>query len=188
MIPKEEIKRLEQTWLVLEELFKDLTQRNVKVNVASELRNCKTLIHVLQMDVFHPSTKEPAMSDDSLLSLQRALNKIRCSLTSVALNIDEDYARDWIRKIDKAERAELNYAMTQTGSKFFPGLPKDLGKGWIRLTLPKPIAEERVQDVAEQAGVIVDFEDNLHIIISGRKGSIKRAAQNVYDLSSDQEP
>lgn len=185
MIPKEEIKRLEQTWLVLEELFKDLTQRNVKVNVAPELRNCKTLIHALQVSVFHPSTKEPTMFDDSLLNLQRALNEIRGSLTSAALNINEDYARDWIRKIDKAERAELNYVMAQTGSKFVPGLPKDLGKGWIRLTLLKPIAEERVQDIAEQAGVIVDFEDDLHIIISGRKGSIKRAAQNVYDLSSD---
>jgi len=185
MIPKEEIKRLEQTWMVLEELFKDLAQRNVEVSVASELRNCKTLIHVLQMSPFHPSTKEPAMSDDSLLSLQRALNEIRCSLTSAASNVSEDYARDWIRKIDKAERAELNYAMTQTGSKFVPGLPKDLGKGWIRLTLPKPIAEERVQDVAEQVGVIVSFEDDLHIIISGRKSSIKRASQNVYDLSSD---
>ena len=185
MIPKEEIKRLEQTWMVLEELFKDLAQRNIKVNVASELRNCKTLIHVLQMGVFHPSTKEPALSDDSLLSLQQAQNEIRCSLVSAALNLNEDYAKDWIRKIDKAERAELNYAMTQTGSKFVPGLPKDLGKGWVRLTLPKPIAEERVQDVAEQAGVIVDFEDDLHIIISGGKSSIKRAAQNVYDLSSE---
>ncbi|KPV62228.1 MAG: hypothetical protein AOA65_1999 [Candidatus Bathyarchaeota archaeon BA1] len=73
--------------------------------------------------------------------------------------------------------------MIHTVSSFVPGLPKDLEKGWIRLTLPKPIAEERVQDIAEQFSVMIEFQDDVHIVISGGKTVVKRAALDIHDLS-----
>jgi hypothetical protein len=104
-------------------------------------------------------------------------------LISAALTVNENYVRDWTSKIDKAERAELNYKMVHTPSEFVPGLPRDVEEGWIRLTLQKPIAEERAQDVAERFGVIVEFKDEFHIIISGKKASVKKAVKDVYELS-----
>ena len=178
----EEIKRLEQVWLVLADLYQDLSRKNIYVNVASELRNCKTLIYFIRTNILHPPVKELAKIDDCLRSSSQILAKLKSSLVSAAQSVGESYAKDWINKMDKAERAELNYAMIHTVSSFVPGLPRDLEKGWMRLTLPKPIAEERVQDIAEQFGVIIEFKDDFHITISGGKTLVKKAALNIYDL------
>jgi len=183
LLPYEEIKRLEQVWLVLADLYQDLSQRDVHVNVASELRNCKTLIHFIRTNVLHPPMKELSTVDDSLRSSSQILGKIKHILISAAQGVGENYVKDWMDKIDKAERAELNYVMVHSVSSFVPGLPKDLEEGWMRLTLPKPVAEERVQDVAEQFGVIIEFEDDFHIVIHGRKTLVKKVAQDIHDLS-----
>lgn len=183
MPTEEDIKRLEQLWLVLSDFFQDLNQRNITaVDVAPDLRDCKTLLHFIRTSVAHPS-KEPMTIDDSLRNLLQILGKIRSNLISEALRLDENYVKEWVKKIDKAERAELSYAMIYTSSEFAPGLPKDPEKGWVRLTLQKPIAEERVQDVAEQFGVIIEFKSDSHILISGRRASVRKATRDVYELS-----
>jgi len=182
LLTNEETKRLEQVWLVLSDLFQDLNRRDISVDVASDLRDCKTLIHFIRMSVTHPS-KEPITIDDSLRNLQQIFDKIQSNLMSEALRLNNNYAREWMKKIDKAERAELDYAMIHTTSEFVPGLPQDPEKSWVRLTLQKPIAEERVQDVAEQFGVIIEFQSNSSILISGRGESVKKASRDVYELS-----
>jgi len=182
LLTGEEIKRLEQVWLVLSDLFQDLNQRNIRVDVASDLRNCKTLIHFIRMSVTRPS-REPMTIDDSLRTLLHVLGKIQSSLISEALRFDKNYTREWMKKIDQAERAELDYTMIHTTSEFVPGLPQDPEKSWVRLTLQKPIAEERVQDVAERFGVIIEFQSDSSILISGWGESVKKASREVYELS-----
>jgi hypothetical protein len=178
-----EIARLEQLWLVLSDLFQDLNQKNISVDdVASELRSCKTLIHFIQTNTAH-SSQESTTIDGSLQKLQQILGRIQSSLISAAMTVNEGYVRDWTNKIDKAERSELKYTIVHTPSKFVPGLPKDVEEGWIRLTLQKPLAEERAQDIAERFGVIIEFKDEIHIVISGGKASVKRAVKDVYELS-----
>jgi len=179
----EEIKRLEHVWLVLADLFQDLSRRDIHADVASDLRNCKALIHFIRTNVLHPPIKDLATTDESFRDSSELLGRIKHSLVSAALSVGEDYAKDWLDKIDKAERAELEDAMVHTPSQFVPSLPKDVEKGWIRLTLAKGIAEERVQDIAEQFGVMIEFQDDVHIVISGGKSMVKRAALDIYDLS-----
>jgi len=183
LLLQEEIKRLEQVWLVLSDLYQDLSRKNVYVDVASELRNCKALIYFIRTNVLHPPVKQLATIDDSLRDSSQILVKIKHSLISAAQGVGEGYAKDWINKIDKAERAELNYTMVHTVSGFVSGLPRDLEKGWMRLALSKPIAEERVQDVAEQFGVIIEFINDAYIVITGRKALVQKAAKDIYDLS-----
>jgi len=179
----EEIKRLEHVWLVLADLFQDLSQRDIHVNVASDMRNCKALIHFIRMNVLHPPIKDLATIDDSFRNSSEILDRIKHSLVLAALSVGEDYAKDWLDKIDKAERAELDQVMVHTPSEFTPSLPRDHEKGWIRLTLTRGIAEERVQEIAEQFGVIIEFQDDVHVVISGGKSMVKRAALDIYDLS-----
>jgi len=181
----EDIQRLEQVWLVLSELFQDLNRRNISVDVASDLRDCKTLIHFIRTSIAHPS-KEPIMIDVSLRNLLQILGKIRSNLISEALRLDESYLREWMEKIDKAERAEADYTMIYTPPKFVPSLPRHPEEGWIRLTLQKPLAEERVQDVAEQFGVIIEFKNDCHISISGRRDSVRKATKDIYELSLEE--
>jgi len=182
LLRDEEVKRLEQVWLVLSEFFQDLNRRNVNVDVVSDLRDCKTLIHFIRTSVTHPS-KEPVAIDDSLRNLLQILDKIRSDLISEALRLDENYVMGWMKKIDEAERAELDREMIQPVSEFVSGLPRDPERGWIRLTIPKPIAEERVQDVAEQFGVIIEFKDDHHISIIGQESAVRKATIDVYELS-----
>jgi len=182
LLTNEEIRRLEQVWLVLSDLFQDLNRRNITVGVASELRNCKTLIRFIRTSLVHPP-KEPTTISNSLQNLQQILGKIQSDLISAAMTVDEDYVRNWMSEIDKAERAELNSVMIHTPSEFVPGLPRDVEEGWIRLTLPRSMAEERVQDVAEQFGVIIEFEDEFRLIIRGRIMSVRKATKDIYNLS-----
>jgi len=177
-----EVKRLEQLWLILSALFQDLTRKNISVDVASELRSCKTLIRFIDTSTVH-SSEELTAIDGSLQKLQQILGKIQSNLISAALTVDECYVRDWTTKIDKAERGESNYKMVHTPAEFVPGLPRDVEDGWVRLTLEKPIAEERVQDIAEQFGVIIEFRNEFHIVVSGRKASVRKAVRDVYELS-----
>jgi len=182
LVTDEEIRRLEQVWLVLSELFQDLNRRNISVDIASDLRDCKTLIHFVRTSVTY-SSKEAAMMDDSLQRLLQILGKARSVLISEALRLDENYVKKWMRKIDEAERADAGCAMIYATSQFVPGLRKDFEKGWIRLTLQKPLAEERVQDVAEKFGVIIEFKDDLRLLISGWRDLVKKAATDIYELS-----
>jgi len=179
---EEDVKRLEQVWLVLSDFFQDLNRRNITVDVAPDLRDCKTLIHFIRTSVAHPS-KEPMAIDDFLRNLVQILDKIRSNLISEALRLGESYVNEWLKKIDKAERAELSCEMIYAQSEFALGLPRDPEKGWIRLTLQNPIAEERVQDIAEQFGVIIEFQNDSHILISGRRDSVRKATIDVYELS-----
>jgi len=180
-----DVKRLEQVWSVLSDFFQDLNRRNISIDVASDLRDCKTLIHFIRTSVSHPS-KEPVIIDDSFRNLLQILDKIRSQLISEALRHDESYVREWIGKIDKAERAESDYTMIYTPSEFTSGLPRDPEEGWVRLTLQKPIAEERVQDVAEQFGVIIEIKKDCRISISGQRDSVKKATRDVYELSLEE--
>jgi len=182
LVTDEEIRRLEQVWLVLSDFFQDLNRRNISVGVASELRNCKTLIHFIRTSLIHPSSDSMTISN-SLQILQRILGKIQSDMISAAMTVDEDYVRNWTSKIDQAERAELNYVMIYTPSEFVPDLPGDIEKRWVRLTLPRPLAEERVQDIAEEFGVIIELKDESRIIISGRRVSVRKAAKDIYELS-----
>jgi len=179
---EEDIKRLEQVWLVLSDFSQDLNRRNIAVAVAPDLRDCKTLIHFIRTSVAHPS-KELATIDNFLRNLMQILDKIRSSLITEALKLGENYVNEWLKKIDKAERAELSGEMIYTQSEFASSLPRDPEKGWVRLTLQNPIAEERVQDIAEQFGVIIEFQNSFHILISGQKESVRKATIGVYELS-----
>jgi len=68
-------------------------------------------------------------------------------------------------------------------SRFFPGLPRNASTDWARLTLQQPIGEGRVQDVAEQFGVLVEFEDDLHLVFWGEPSLVRKALADVYYLS-----
>ena len=182
MIADEEIKRLEQLWLVLSDFFQDLNRKNVGVSVAPELRNCRTLIGFFRTTMAHP-LKDPTTVDISLRNLQETLGKIKSSLISAAQGVGENYVRGRMDEIDKAERAELDRALIHTKPEFVPGLPRGVGEGWVRLTLRKPMDEERAQDVAEQLGVKIELGDEFHVVVSGEKSSVKKAVKEIYDLS-----
>jgi len=181
----EEVRRLEQVWLVLSGFFQDLRQRDICVDVASDLRDCKTLIHLIRTGSTSPP-KDPAIIEESLRRLMRILGEVRSNLVSEAMNLDQKYVNKWLERIDKAERAEMGLAMIYGQSEFIPSLPRGSEERWVKLSLQQPIAEERVEDVAEQFGVIIEVKDDRCISISGRRDSVRKAARDIYELSLEE--
>lgn len=173
--------RLEQIWWVLVEFFEDLIRYGINVDVefASELRNCRTLINFIHAHNCPGCNKD--IVNDKLQDLQHSLEEIRHNLITAALNFSESYAKDWVSKIDEAERGGVA-SITHVVSSFVPGGPNDPEKGWIRLTLLKPIAKEKVQEISDQFGVTTEFEKDSQIIVKGGKESVKKATQILYRL------
>lgn len=175
------VDRLEQVWMVLVRFFEDLIRKNVDVDVeiAPELRNCRTLINFIRAHSCPGCDRE--IVEYRLGDLQLSQEKIKDNLIVAALSVNENYAKDWVNKIDEAERGGFKI-VTWAVSNFVPGLPKNPEMGWMRLTLSKPIAEERVQEISRQFGVTTEFQDDFQIVVKGEKTPVKKAVQMIYRL------
>lgn len=177
------LERSEQIWWVLVRLFGDLIKRNIGVDLefARELRNCRTLINFVRSHACPEC--DLTLANERLPDLHNSLAKLKHDLVAVALSLRENYARDWIDQIDKAERSELR-KIPSVGPKFVPGLGRDRYEGWTRITLTKPVSRTKVQEVSKQFGITTEFETNLRIILRGDKKQVAKAVHMIYQLQS----
>jgi hypothetical protein len=88
-----------------------------------------------------------------------------------------------MERVSKAELENAEEPMLYGESRFFPGIPRNPKMGWARLTLLKPVGEGRAQDVAEQYGVLIEFEDDLHLVIDGEPSLVRKALADIHYLS-----
>lgn len=175
----------EQIWWVLVKLFEDLIRKNVNVSIEipRELRNCRTLINFIRVHTCPECNKDA--TDKKLADLQLSLETIKHDLIAEALSVSKNYAKDWINKIDEAERGKLD-TINYPAPKFVPSLPKDFDKGWMRLTLTKPVDKERALEISKQFGVTTTFNNDLQMIVQGKKNLVRKAVQMIYRLQSEQ--
>jgi len=180
----------EQILWVLVKLFEDLIKKDVKVHtdVTRDLRNCRTVINSIRNHECPDC--DIKIANETVPELQRSLEKVKHSLMVVAMSVGDDYAKGWIDTIDKAERGELRHIAPSLPSvsgvpKFVSGLPRVPEKGWTRITLLKPIAEEKVEDISRQLGVATEFEGDLRIIVKGGQEQVMKAAKMIYHLQSE---
>ena len=178
----ETVTRLEKTWLVLVKLFEELVGHGIEVN-ASQLRDSKALLHLVLTTPTDPCSTTLGGPGSPLIVLEESLEKAKSELLLASLRLGEARSEYWMERVSKAEVEDANQLMVYGGSCFFPGLPRNPGSGWARLTLQQPIGEGRVQDVAEQFGVLVEFEDDLHLVFEGEPYLVKKALADIYYLS-----
>jgi Arc/MetJ-type ribon-helix-helix transcriptional regulator len=178
-----QLQRSDEIWWVLVRLFGDMVQRDVKVDAqfAKELRNCRTMINFVRSHACPECDIE--LANDRLPDLQNSLDKVKRDLVATALCVCDDYAKDWITELDKAERGELK-EVPATGLRFVPGLPRNNDIGWTRVTLSRPIPRERVEEISKQLGVMVKPENSLHFVVRGEKKTVKKAVEMLYQLQS----
>jgi len=174
--------RLERTWLVLVRLFEELVACDIEAD-ASELRECKALLHLVRTMPSDPCSPRLNGLGNALAVLEESLEKAKIDLLSASLKLGEARSKYWLERVSKAEIENAEQLMEYGESRFFPSLPRNPGTGWTRLTLQQPVGEGRVQDVAEQFGVLVEFEDDLHLIFDGEPSLVKKALADVYYLS-----
>jgi hypothetical protein len=196
MNEKNDLHELEQIWLVLEDLYEDLAQKNIaNRSVASDLRYSKTLINSQRTCNLHHNDKDTIDNDEKLLEIRQILDRIENTQTSIAMNLDEDYSNTWMKKINEAECAKSDCSIDAPSSKMInrydlTSVPIETQKihhgledGWTRLTLSNPIDKTLVEKLDEKFGVSTLFEDDYHIIIRGKNPMVNRVAQTIYDHS-----
>jgi hypothetical protein len=177
------LQRSEQIWWVLVRFFGDMTRKGVNVNpeYARDLRNCRTLINFVRTHACPDCDTE--LANKRLPELRYSLEHVKQNLVTSALYVSEDYARGWIDEIDRAERGELREGPS-TGPTFMPGLPKDNGTGWTRVTLPRPIEKTRADEISKLLGVSVEQENSIHLIVHGEKEAVRKAVEMLYQTRS----
>lgn len=175
--------RSEQIWWVLVRLFGDLVQKDIKVDAeyARQLRNCRTVMNFVRSHICPECDIE--LANERLPELQHSIENVKRDLVATAICVCDDYAKDWIAELDKAERGELR-EIPAVGPRFVPGLPRNNSIGWTRVTLSKPVAKERVEEISRILNVVVKPENSLHFVVRGEKKTVKKAVEMLYQLQS----
>ena len=176
-----QLQRSEQIWWVLVRIFGDLARRDVKLDaqLARELRNCRSLINFVASHICPECDIE--LANERLPDLQHSIEKVKRDLIATAICVCDDYAKDWISELDRAERSELK-EIPAAGPRFVPGLPRNNNIAWTRITLSKPVAKERVEEIARLLGVAVKAENTLHFVVRGERKTVKKAVEMLYQL------
>ncbi len=170
---------VEQTWLILVDLLTDLKKKGVDVptKINEDIRLIKTSINFYKSDPTHPDTiKELNRINDSLNSIQNIL-------MDFAETIGTDYHTEWLEKLKKASLGEEVYKTHETKSRFIVGAPP--GFHVARVTLKEPLAEDRVQEIAEDNNLIIEFEKDEVIAIYGDSANIKNGLKEIGSFFKD---
>jgi hypothetical protein len=180
--PNDMVARHEGTWLVLARLFEELVEHGIEVG-ASDLRDSKALLHLLRTTPSDPCSTSMNEPENPLTVLERSLGRAERELISASLKLGDARSKYWIERLSNAEHENTEQLMAYGESRFHHAVPRNPRTGWARLTLHQPVGEGRVQDVAEQFGVLVEFEDDLHLIFEGDPSLVKKALADVYFIS-----
>ncbi|AXV38232.1 MAG: DUF2096 domain-containing protein [Methanobacteriaceae archaeon] len=170
---------LEQTWMVLVELLTDLKKRGIKIpkEVNENLRLARTDINFYKTDPTNPEMMK------ELKRINEFLNSVQDILINFAEEIDEDYGQKWIQKLQKASMGEEVCPVQNKKSKFIVGAPP--GFSVVRVSLKEPLAEDRVQDVAEEYNLIIEFDEDEVISVFGDKENIKKGLKEISSFFRD---
>jgi len=164
---------IEQSWLILSNLLTDLNQKGLDTPnyINRELGIIKSQISSYKRDTTHPDLiNELARADMSL-------NEIQGILLNIAESIDEEYHNDWLDKLSRANKGEIVYEFPESNSKFILNAPP--GFSYARITLKNPISEDRIQELAEYYGIIIEFDSDVTIALYGEKEVVQKVLKEM---------
>ncbi len=170
---------IEQSWLILTHLLNDLKKQGSEIpqNINNELGIIKSQISSYKRDPTHPDLiNELARADMSL-------NEVQGILLKLAAGISSEYEDEWLDKLGRAMRGEEVYPMPQDRAKFIVNVPP--GFSYARITLKNPISEDRIQELAEEYGLIIEFDSDVTIAIYGEKEIVQTALKEMAPLFSE---
>lgn len=164
---------VEQSWLILVNLSSDLKKKGIitPAKINKDLGLIKSQISFYKKDTSHPDMiNEMARAD-------MALNEIQGILLSLAEEYDGEYYQEWLDKLNRANRGEIVYELSDYSSKFLLNPPP--GFSYAKITMKSPLAEERVQEIAESLGIIMEFDTDLTVALYGDKEDVQSALREM---------
>ena len=157
----------EQNWLVLNHLIKDLTSKGYKIpdGINPEMGIIRSTISSYHRDPSHPELI------NGLAKAEMSLNNIQGTLLTIAEEEGDEYTDYWLDLLKQAMRGKEVFEFADSRSKFLVNTPPGLITG--RINLRVPLAEERVQEIAEWNGLIIEYDDDVTIQLHGDKKDLQ---------------
>lgn len=163
----------EQNWLVLHHLITDLNKKGYEIpsGINPEMGLIRSSISSYKRDPSHPDLI------NGLAKAEMSLNNIQGTLLTIAEEEGEEYVDHWLDLLKKVMRGEKVFEFAKSRSKFLVNTPPGLTTG--RINLRVPLAEERVQEIAEWNGLIIEFEDDVTVELHGDKADLQTGLKEM---------
>ena len=157
----------EQNWLVLHNLITDLNKKGYEIpsGINPEMGLIRSTISSYKRDPSHPDLI------NGLAKAEMSLNNIQGTLLTIAEREGDEYVDEWLELLKKVMRGEEVFEFPKSRSTFLVNTPPGLTTG--RINLKVPLAEERVQEIAEWNGLIIEFEDDVTVQVHGDKEDLQ---------------
>lgn len=163
----------EQNWLIVFNLLTDLNKKGYDIpkGISPELGLIRSSISSYKKDPSHPDLI------NSLAKAEMSLNNIQETLLELASQESEEYVDKWLGLFKDAMHGKEVFEFPKSRSTFIVNTPPGLTTG--RITLKKALAEERVQEIAEWNGLIIEFEDDVAVDLHGDKEDLKTGLKEM---------
>ena len=157
----------EQNWLVVHNLLTDLSKKGYEIpsGINSEMGLIRSSISSYKRDPSHPDLI------NALANAEMSLNNIQATLLTLAEEEGDEYVDYWLDLFKRAMKGEQVFEFAKSRSKFLVNTPPGLITG--RINLRVPLAEERVHEIAEWNGLIIEFEDDVTVELHGDKEDLQ---------------
>lgn len=171
----------EQNWLVLQRLITDLAKKGYEIpkGINPEMGLIRSSISSYRRDPSHPELI------NGLAKAEMALNNIQGTLLTIAEEEGEEYVDQWIDLLKRVMRGEEVFEFAKSRSKFLVNTPPGLTTG--RINLKVPLAEERVQEIAEWNGLIIEFDDDVTVQLHGDQEDLKSGLKEMGSFFFDED-
>ena len=163
----------EQNWLVLHHLITDLTKKGYEIpnGINLEMGLIRSTISSYKRDPSHPDLI------NGLAKAEMSLNNVQGTLLTIADEEGDEYVDQWLDLFKKVMRGEEVFEFADSRSRFLANTPPGLTTG--RINLRVPLAEERVQEIAEWNGLIIEFEDDVTVQLHGDKEDLQHGLKEM---------
>ncbi|MDO5860106.1 DUF2096 domain-containing protein [Methanobrevibacter sp.] len=163
----------EQNWLVLHHLITDLNKKGYEIpsGINPEMGLIRSTISSYKRDPSHPELI------NGLAKAEMSLNNIQGTLLIMAEEEGEEYVDHWLDLLKKVMRGEEVFEFANSRSRFLVNTPPGLTTG--RINLKVPLAEERVQEIAEWNGLIIEFDDDVTVELHGDKPDLQAGLKEM---------
>ncbi len=157
----------EQNWLVLYNLISDLSERGYEIpkGINPEMGLIRSSINSYKRDPTHPDLI------NGFANAEMSLSTIQGTILSIAEEEGEEYTEFWLDLFKRAMKGEEMFEFPKSRSTFLVNTPPGLTTG--RINLKVPLAEERVQEIAEWNGLIIEFDDDVTVSLHGDKPDLQ---------------
>ena len=163
----------EQNWLVLQHLISDLTKKGYEIpnGINPEMGLIRSSISSYKRDPSHPDLI------NGLAKAEMSLNNIQATLLTMAEEEGDEYVDEWLDLLKQVMQGEEVFEFAKSRSTFLVNTPPGLTTG--RITLKVPLAEERVQEIAEWNGLIIEFDDDVTVELHGDKPDLQAGLKEM---------